>query len=116
MSAPRQRLTRVVVAVTALAACAGERTQGPVVGRAVIRARTTTLAVGDTQTLNAGLLLNDGRFVPFDSVEFFSESPTKASIDRYSGVMRGLEVGSAIIRTDAPNEAVTLDTILTVVP
>lgn len=110
------RLTTLVLAAVTTAACSGESSPGPVIGHGVVRARTTALAVGDTQTLNAGILLNDGRFVPFDSVEFFSESPTRASVDRYSGVMTGLAAGTARMRTHAPKEDITLDTTLTIVP
>ena len=116
MTASLRRLTTLACAVTSIAACSGERSPGPVIGHAVIRARTTTVSVGDTLHLNAGILLNDGRFVPFDSVEFFSESPTRASIDRYTGVMTALAAGAAIIRTHAPDDDITLDTTLTIVP
>src|SRR5687767_1418304 len=99
----------LAAAVATIAGCSGERSPGPVIGRAVIRARTTTLAVGDTLHLNAGILLNDGRFVPFDSVEYFSESPTRASVERYTGIMTGLAAGAAVIRTHAPDDDITLD-------
>ena len=91
----------VAAAVAVVAACSGE-VSSPSGGRAVIASRSDELSVGDTMTLNPGVLYNDGRWVPLTNVNLTVGDTSIASIDSASRLMRGKKPGLAVVTLEIP--------------
>ena len=88
--------------LTAAAACAGEGIDTPPNGHAVIASRSSELSVGDTMTLNPGVLYNDGRWVPLDSAKLTLVDTTHARLDTATNLMTGKSPGKATARLEIP--------------
>ncbi len=85
------------------------------VGKAILRARTTTLRVGDTVTIQGGVLYDNGRFEPFPQPRYSSQDNNVASVEAVSGLIRGLSPGSVRIVVTVMNLGQS-DTLFTVTP
>ncbi len=103
----------IILAVGIVAACAGTITSP--IGKPIMRSRTTTLRVGDTVTVQGGVLYNDGRFDPFPQPRYSSQDNNVASVGLESGLVRGLAPGSVRIVVTVPNIG-QQDTLFTVTP
>jgi hypothetical protein len=115
----------VAVALSALAAlgalaasgCEGERITSPL-GHGVIRLPSTSIRVGESVTVVAGVQYDDGRFVSFaeqgSSVEYRSSDATKLTINSSTGHASAVAPGTVTITAIVPQLTV-LDTSVTVV-
>jgi uncharacterized protein YjdB len=114
----RARRSLPVLAAVIVVACSSTTTVNPPSGRAVIVARATSLAVGDTMTLVAGLKYSNGTFTPFLINHTIASLDTSiASVDSLSHLMRGKKAGTATIRvTIPPPTAASFDTSFTITP
>ena len=90
----------LVAALVAAAACGGEAIEGPSNGHAEIASRSTTLSVGDTMTLNPGILYNDGRWVPITNAKLLVQDTAYADVDSATRVLRGKKPGMAVVILD----------------
>ena len=86
----------VAAAVAVVAACTGD-VSSPPAGRAIIASRSGELSVGDTMTLEPGVLYNDGRWAPLTNVNLTVDDTSIASIDSASRLMRGKKPGLAVV-------------------
>lgn len=100
--------------IALVAACGGKRISSPPIGHGVIRARSATLAVGDTMTLEAGVQYNNGTFRPFTGESYALLDTSAASLDTAAHLLRGRSAGSAPVRVTIPHVG-TLDSTFTIV-
>lgn len=91
----------LVAALLGAAACGGGSVDGPSTGRAEIASRSTLLSVGDTMTLNPGILYNDGRWVPLTQATLSVQDPTIAEMTT-SRILLGKKPGVAVVVLDIP--------------
>ena len=114
LAAALTRALSIVAALLLASGCEGERIV-TAVGHGVIRMPSTSVQVGERMTVVAGVLYDDGRFVPFQNVHYLSSDTTKATIDGATGVVTGVAQGTSTLSAAIPQVA-TLDTTVTVVP
>lgn len=103
-------------AVAALGGCGGDTVTSPTGARIVASLRATTLAVGDTMTVRAGVLYADGRFTPLDGYEVTSLDPTTLAVQAGTAVVEGRAAGAGRLRIALLAPQTTVDTTITVVP
>lgn len=103
-------------AVAALGGCSGDTVTSPTGARIVASLRATTLAVGDTMTVRAGVLYADGRFTPLDGYEVTSLDPTTLAVQAGTKVVEGRAAGAGRLRIALTAPQTTVDTTITVVP
>lgn len=103
-----------VAGVPLLAACQGQAVTSPPIGHAVIRARSASLAAGDTMTVQAGVLYNNGTFRPFTGESYMLLDTTFASLDTATRLLRGKSAGSAPVRVTVPHVGM-VDSTFTIV-
>lgn len=92
----------MAAAILVAAACGGGGVDEPSNGHAVIASRSTTLSVGDTMTLNPGILYNDGRWVPLTEARLSVEDTTFATVDTVTRILMGKKPGTAIVVLEIP--------------
>ncbi|MFN2397283.1 MAG: Ig-like domain-containing protein [Gemmatimonadaceae bacterium] len=109
-----QRIFGFLTLVSVAGACDAKTISTPL-GSGVIRTRTTSLRVGDTVTVEAGVLYRDGRFVPFASPIYSTLTPAVATVHSNTGLVRGIAAGTAQIVATQQGLAV-IDTLFTVTP
>ena len=114
---PRFRLAPVAVAVVAiLAACASESTSSPQASAYVVTSKTT-LNVGDTMLVKAGLRYTDGRFVEFTSYTVAVVDTSIARVLVGTKIVQAKTTGDAVVRVRIPSDPVfQLDTSYRVNP
>lgn len=108
------RIFRFLTLVSIAGACDAKTISTPL-GSGVIQTRTTSLRVGDTVTVQAGVLYKDGRFVPFVSSIYSTQTPAVATVHSNTGLVRGIAAGTAQIVATQTGLAV-IDTLFTVAP
>ena len=92
----------LVAAILVATACGGGSVDEPSNGHADIASRSTTLSVGDTMTLNPGILYNDGRWVPLTEAVLSVENTAIATIDPGTRLLLGKAPGTAIVVLEIP--------------
>jgi hypothetical protein len=106
----------VAIGPLIVSGCEGERITSPL-GHGVIRLPSTSISVGDSMTVVAGVQFDDGRFVSFvqqgSSVEYRSSDATKLTVHASSGVATAVAPGTVTITAIVPQLTV-LDTTVTV--
>lgn len=113
------RITRALAALgacAALAACGAESVTTPSNARIVARLRATQLAVGDTLTVRVGVLFPDGRFVPLEGFTVASLDTLTLAVRAGTAVVEGRRAGQGRLRIALAEPAVSVDTLLSVVP
>ena len=95
-----------VAAILVAAGCGGGSVDEPSNGHAEIASRSTTLSVGDTMTLNPGILYNDGRWVPLTEAKLSVEDTSFAAVDSVTRILVGKKPGVAVVVLEIPQVGV----------
>jgi hypothetical protein len=108
-------LLSLFVASIAFAACKGETLTSPV-GHGVFVLPTQTLAVGDSMTLWAGVVYNDGRPpVPFNQPTYSVSPAANADVNPLTGKLIARIAGPLGIHVSVTG-ATQLDSMITITP
>jgi hypothetical protein len=94
------RCATLLALLASIVACGGGSVESPSTAHAEIASRSSTLSVGDTMTLNPGILYNDGRWVPLDKAKLAVEDTSYAEVDTVTRILRGKKPGIAIVVLD----------------
>lgn len=105
----------MLFAVAALAGGCDAKRITTTVGSAVIQTRTTSLRVGDTVTVRAGVLYKDGRFQAFPTPTYNAGTASVLTVHNTSGLIRAVAAGSSTVLATQPGAA-QVDTLFTVTP
>ena len=100
--------------VVSSAACSPETIQ-TTVGEGGFRLRSTTVQVGHTLTIDAGVWFNDGSFVRDTFARYSVSPPAVAQIGNISGILSGTGSGVATVSATLRGQ-VTIDTTVLVAP
>ena len=102
---PRMRLAPVLLAAAALvAACSSDTTSSPQAS-AILRTSKTSLVVGDTMLVKAGLLFNDGRFEEFPNYTVKIVDTSIARVMAGTKIVQAKIQGDADVRVEIPGQA-----------
>ena len=112
MSRRTRRGAALIAALGGLLAC--KAVASSVAGHGEVHASSSTIAVGDSVQLTAGVQYQDGRFVPFSSATITSSAPAVASYDATTRYLRGNSAGTTRVQV-AIRDVGTFDTLFTVV-
>ena len=102
---PRTRLAPTAIVVAALlAACSSETTSSPHATATMVTSKTS-LRVGDTMLVKAGLRYEDGRFTEFTSYTVSVSDTNVARVIAGTRIVEAKEIGTAVVRVRIPNNA-----------
>lgn len=108
------RTALAVLGLAALAACASDTTSSPAASAHVVTSKTS-LVVGDTMLVTAGLRYGDGRFVEFPSYTVSVADTNVARVLAGTRIVQGKEIGDAVVRVRIPSDPLfALDTVFRV--
>lgn len=114
MRRPRRRILFAALVAAIATACNPETIQ-TTVGSGGFRLRGTTLQVGDTMHVSAGVWFNDGVFVRDTFARYNVTPPALAQIGTVSGILSASAEGVVTVSATLRGQ-VTIDTTLTIVP
>jgi hypothetical protein len=109
-----RRAAIAAVLVASIVACSPETLQ-TTVGEGGFRLRSTTVQIGDTLTIDAGVWFNDGSFVRDTFARYSVSPPGVAQIGNISGILTGNGSGVATVSATLRGQ-VTIDTTVLVEP
>ena len=100
----RFRLAPFAIAAAALlAACSSETTSSPHAAATIVTSKTS-LEVGDTMLVKAGLRYEDGRFEEFPTYTVSVVDTGVARVLTGTRIVQGKQVGDAVVRVRIPGD------------
>jgi type IV pilus biogenesis protein CpaD/CtpE len=93
-----------VLGLAVLAACASDKISTPAASAQVVTSKTS-LVVGDTMLVKAGLRFGDGRFTEFTSYTVTVADTNIARVLAGTRIVQAKEPGFAVIRVRIPGNA-----------
>lgn len=101
---PRMRPAPVVLCAAALAAACSSEPTSSKQATAVLRTSRTSLVVGDTLHVKAGLLYRDGRFEEFPTYTVSVVDTSIARVMAGTKIVQGKNIGDAKVRVEVPGQ------------
>lgn len=100
----RPRLAPLTVAIAALlAACSSSTSSSPQAAALLVTSKTS-LGIGDTMLVKAGLRYEDGRFEEFPTYTVSVVDTGVARVLTGTRIVQGKQVGDAVVRVRIPGD------------